>query len=94
MEIIAGWVFLSFLVALLASSRDRSHFFYFALSMLLSPFLVVIVVLILPSLKPIPIRIGGEIATPDTHVRCPDCRELVRHDAKKCKHCATALIPQ
>lgn len=34
------------------------------------------------------------IATPDTHVRCPDCRELVRRDAKKCKHCGTGLIPQ
>lgn len=34
------------------------------------------------------------IATPDTHVRCPDCRELVRKDARKCKHCGTALIPQ
>jgi hypothetical protein len=31
---------------------------------------------------------------PDTHVRCPDCRELVRNDARKCKHCGTALIPQ
>jgi TM2 domain-containing membrane protein YozV len=34
------------------------------------------------------------IATPETHVRCPDCRELVRKDARKCKHCGTALIPQ
>lgn len=34
------------------------------------------------------------IATPATHVRCPDCRELVRKDARKCKHCGTALIPQ
>ena len=33
-------------------------------------------------------------ATPQTHVRCPDCRELVRHDARKCKHCGVALIPQ
>lgn len=38
------------------------------------------------------------IAAPDapsplTHVRCPDCRELVRNDASKCKHCGTALVP-
>ena len=32
--------------------------------------------------------------TPQTHVRCPECRELVRHDARKCKHCGCALIPQ
>ena len=31
--------------------------------------------------------------TPDTHVKCPDCRELVFKDARKCKHCGTALAP-
>lgn len=32
--------------------------------------------------------------TPETHVRCPDCRELVRADARRCKHCGTSLVPQ
>lgn len=32
--------------------------------------------------------------TPQTHVKCPDCRELVLRDARKCKHCSCALIPQ
>ena len=31
---------------------------------------------------------------PDTHVKCPDCRELVLMDARKCKHCGCSLIPQ
>ena len=31
---------------------------------------------------------------PRTHVKCPECRELVLRDARKCKHCGTALIPQ
>lgn len=26
-------------------------------------------------------------------VRCPDCRELVRADARKCKHCGSTLQP-
>jgi len=30
----------------------------------------------------------------ETHVKCPDCRELVFRDASKCKHCGTALVPQ
>jgi len=30
----------------------------------------------------------------ETHVRCPECRELVLHDARKCKHCGCALTPQ
>lgn len=33
-------------------------------------------------------------ASPDTHVKCPDCRELVLKEARKCKHCGTGLVPQ
>lgn len=32
--------------------------------------------------------------TPETHVRCPDCAELVRREARVCKHCHCKLIPQ
>jgi hypothetical protein len=31
---------------------------------------------------------------PSTHVKCPDFRELVLTDAKKCKHCGCSLTPQ
>jgi len=31
--------------------------------------------------------------SPLTHVKCPDCRELVRKDATKCKHCQSVLVP-
>ena len=30
----------------------------------------------------------------DTHLKCPDCRELIFKDARKCKHCGCKLIPQ
>ena len=32
--------------------------------------------------------------TAKTHVRCPACMELVRNDARKCKHCGVALEPK
>lgn len=32
--------------------------------------------------------------TPETHVKCPDCAELVRREARVCKHCGCRLIPQ
>lgn len=41
-----------------------------------------------------PAPVGVDVPTPDTHVRCPDCRELVRMDARKCKHCGITLVPQ
>lgn len=30
----------------------------------------------------------------ETHVRCPDCAELVLRQAKVCKHCNCKLVPQ
>lgn len=32
--------------------------------------------------------------TPETHVKCPDCAELVRREARVCKHCGCRLVPQ
>lgn len=34
-----------------------------------------------------------EMPSPDTHVRCPDCREFVLMDARKCKHCGSTIVP-
>ena len=42
---------------------------------------------------PAPVPRPADEPSPDTHVRCPDCRELVRWDAVKCRHCGTALKP-
>lgn len=39
-------------------------------------------------------RLSEELVDVETHVKCPDCRELVLKDARKCKHCGTALVPQ
>lgn len=33
-------------------------------------------------------------ATSAEQVKCPDCRELVLKDARKCKHCGCRLVPQ
>jgi hypothetical protein len=32
--------------------------------------------------------------TPDTHLQCPDCAELVRKEARVCKHCGAKLKPE
>lgn len=36
----------------------------------------------------------GDAPTVYSHVRCPDCKELVRRDAVKCRHCGLGLVPQ
>ena len=32
--------------------------------------------------------------SPWTHVKCPACAELIRKDARVCRHCGQRLIPQ
>lgn len=71
-----------FLAYLAAKSRGRSGWWW------LLGWLGLIAVMVLPSLKRDP-----EAPHPDTHVRCPDCKELVRNDAVKCKHCGCSLVP-
>ena len=36
---------------------------------------------------------GPNGETPLTHVRCPDCKELVLKQASVCKHCKATLVP-
>lgn len=33
-------------------------------------------------------------AAAGTHVRCPECRELVLKDARRCKHCGVSLAAE
>lgn len=87
MEFLLVWLFFSIASAVVASSKGRSGFGWFILGLLFS-FFAFIVVAVLPSLKKDPLA-----PTPETHVRCPECREFVFVDATKCKHCGTKLIP-
>ncbi len=83
------WAVFAVAVGMFAGSRGRSGFGWFVLAMLISPLIAFILCAVLRDL-----RSGADKPTPDTHVKCPDCRELVLKDASKCKHCGTALIPQ
>ncbi len=46
-----------------------------------------------PQDSPYAAQLLSDRVTADTHVRCPDCKELVRHDAIRCKHCGIGLTP-
>jgi hypothetical protein len=91
MELFLFWLFFSVICGIVASSRGRSGFGYSLLAIMISPLLCIILVALLPNLKN---SLSSSQPTPETHVKCPDCRELILRDAKKCKHCGAALIPQ
>lgn len=88
MELILFWFIFSVVVGVIASARGRSGFGYFLLSLIISPLIAVILVALLPSLKRDP-----NAPTAWTHVKCPDCRELVLNEARVCKHCGCKLVP-
>lgn len=86
------WLLSVILAGVVAAGKDRSVIGWVLLASVFS-FLALIVVAVLPSQKTVPVVAGGEVATPETHVRCPDCKELVRADAVVCYHCHRSLTP-
>lgn len=93
MEIVLIWFVGAIAVGVGASSRGRSGFGWFILSLLISPLLTLILLLVMPNLAE---KAAAEATKPnaDTHVKCPDCAELVLKEAKVCKHCGCKLVPQ
>lgn len=89
MEIIVVAVLSGALTAFIAGMKNYNGFLWFILGFFF------------PVVAPIVIIFFKETLTeenappsPDTHVKCPDCKELVRKEARKCKHCGCALVPQ
>lgn len=88
MEFVMVWLAISMACAIVAGNKGRSSAGWFVLGLLFS-ILALLIVVVLPSLKPADAK-----PTPDTHIKCPDCREFVLRDARVCKHCGCKLIPQ
>lgn len=86
MEIFLFWFLFSVLCGMMASKAGRSGFGYFLLAMIISPLLCFLLLAVLGKTSP-----AGP--SPDTHIKCPDCRELILKDARVCKHCGCKLIP-
>lgn len=88
LAIIFFWLVFSIVVGVMASGRGRSGFGWFILACLISP-LVAGVFLLLMTNK------AAERGRPhpSTHVKCPDCKELILKDARVCRFCGCKLAP-
>lgn len=91
MDILLLWFIFAVIVGVAASSRGRSGFGWFVLAIVISPLIAGLLMALMPSLTA---SADAERPTPSTHVKCPDCAELVRKEARVCKHCGCRLIPQ
>ena len=101
MEIFLGWLIFSIIIGVGASGRGRNGFGWFVLAVAISPILALILLVLLPKLQPSAqssaaarATYGSGPETPDTHVKCPDCAELVRMEARVCRYCGCKLVPQ
>ena len=81
---IAGWIILSILCGFLASGNGRSGVGYFFLSLLLSPLIGFIAVLIAGEDKEE--LENTKIASRESK-KCPDCAESIKFEAKVCRYC-------
>jgi energy-converting hydrogenase Eha subunit F len=86
-EVLFWWFTLSLVAAWIASNKNRNGIGVFFLSLALSP---VIGLLVAFSMQ----RNDPSAPTPESHVKCPDCAELVKREARVCKHCGCKLVPQ
>lgn len=94
MEIFFFYIGFAILCGILASSRNRSGFGYFILALVISPILCGLLLLIIGRAKGDEAQEAPAGITPETHVKCPDCREFILKDARVCKHCGCKLVPQ
>lgn len=98
MEIVGILIFyivMCILAVVMASNKGRSKFGWFLAVFFLTPF-VLLILLALPS-KKVPASITVQQVprsepTPAERLisdekKCPDCAEMVKKDAKVCKHC-------
>jgi hypothetical protein len=81
-ELFILWLALAIIVAILASKRGRSGILWFLISVVISPLIAGLLVLVLSNQS-----LGNKQITVKTHKKCPDCAEFVMRDAKVCKHC-------
>lgn len=83
MEIVVFWLGFTVVVGVLAARKQRSVFGWVVLSLVISPLIAGLLLLVLPS--------NASADGDSTTTRCPYCRELVRRDAVKCKHCGSSI---
>ena len=76
MEIFLFWFIISIIVGVWAGNQGRSGFGYFLLSIILSPIIAGLILLLSGS------KDGGT-----DKKKCPQCAEYVQEEAQICKHC-------
>ena len=82
------WLVFSILVGAYASSKGRSSIAYFLISMVLSPILGLAIAL---AAEPDTDKLEQRAIDAGKRRKCPYCAELVKNEARICKHCGKEI---
>jgi len=82
------WLFFLIVTPWVATAKGRSGVGWF-LAALFFPLLALIVVALLPSVRPA----APAAAQFDDRRPCPECAEMILRQAKKCRFCGAAITP-
>jgi hypothetical protein len=97
MEMFLIWVILSIVIGVGAGSRGRSGVGWFFLSLITSPLIAGILLALMPSLAQVQSAASSPAAPlsaeADDLRKCPECAELIKREARKCKHCGSQVEP-
>ena len=89
------WIVFSLAVATIASAKNRSGFTWFFISFLCSPLAAIVCVNCLPTITKGEPAQRSHSAMPKTMTAqlrdCPECAEVIKSAAKKCKHCGSEV---
>lgn len=88
MEIFLTWLVLALLVGWFASTKGRSFFWFFVIAVITSPLIGFIIALIVKANVEF---IESKAVDSGDYVKCPACAEVVKAEAKICKHCRSEL---
>ena len=84
------WLICAIMVGAYAGQKGRNPLVAFLLAVLLSP-LVGMLIVMLWQADTAPTE--QELLQLGEHKKCPACAELIRCEARKCRHCGTELDP-
>lgn len=91
MEFFLFWIIFTVLVGVFANTKKRSVLGWCFVSLIFSPLVAFLFLLVLPTVRPD--DPSSELVIAEERI-CPFCAEPIKRAAIKCKHCGSDVAPE